>query len=80
MQVSGYQEKLKGEKICILPDEIGNPIHVLPEGAYCMLKGAFLDAFEDCPSCQFDRFGDQCVPAICEYIQKMYKRAGIGCF
>lgn len=48
-------------------DEIGNPIHVLPEGAYCMLKGAFLDAFEDCPSCQFDRFGDQCVPAICEY-------------
>lgn len=53
-------------------DEVGSPIHVLPECAYCMLKGAFLDEFEDCPSCQFDRFGDQCIPALCEYYTEDY--------
>lgn len=53
-------------------DEVGSPIHVLPECAYCMLKGAFLDEFEYCPSCQFDRFGDQCIPALCEYYTEDY--------
>ena len=54
-------------------DEIGNPIYVLPECAYCVLKGAFLDTFEDCPSCQFDRFGDRCIPALCDYYTEDYE-------
>ena len=53
-------------------DEFGNPIYVLPECAYCVLKGAFLDTFEDCPSCQFDSFGDRCIPALCEFYDELW--------
>ena len=53
-------------------DEFGNPIYVLPDCAFCVLKGAFLDTFEDCPSCQFDRFGDRCIPALCDYYTEDY--------
>ena len=55
-------------------DEFGNPIYVLPECAYCVLKGAFLDTFEDCPSCQFDSFGDRCIPALCEFYDELWSQ------
>lgn len=47
-------------------DNFGEPLHVLPDCAFCKAERKRLEDFEVCPDRKFDEFGDVCVPGLCE--------------
>lgn len=50
----------------------GIKIYVLPDCAKCRATGKSPTDMEDCPICNFDDYGDICVPELCdEYIEEV---------
>ena len=45
----------------------GVEIYVLPENAKCIRTGKSPLEMGKCPLCNFDDYGDECVPDVCEY-------------
>lgn len=47
---------------------------VLPEGARCTYTRKHPDNMDSCPTCNFDDFGNVCVPDVCGYYHEYIKR------
>lgn len=45
----------------------GIDIYVLPPCAWCKVAKKDIEDMDACPMCNFDDFGDICVPEICEH-------------
>ena len=46
--------------------ECGQKIFCLPDNARCRLSGKPPHETEKCPICNFDDYGDVCVPELCD--------------
>lgn len=43
----------------------GLMVYCLPDNAKCKLTGKSPEEMYECPVCNFDNYGDICVPALC---------------
>lgn len=49
----------------------GIDIHCLPENARCKIACMNPEKMHECPICNFDDYGDECVPELCdEYYER----------
>lgn len=47
--------------------EYGDDIFCLPPCAWCKVAKKDIEDMDTCPLCNFDDFGDICVPSLCDH-------------
>ena len=56
----------------------GMEFFVLPDGARCTYTRKHPDNMSSCPICNFDEYGDICIPDVCGYYYEYLERRTDG--